>query len=377
MLLEMRDRPRALDVLALDAAGNVVGSVTENGFLSYVDNGDFGGQVDGELWALYAMDDWKVTDTLRLDAGVRRQRTHQSGAAIFRATANLGDPRTLADDSVGGPGVHDPRSETFWATAWTVGVSNDFTPGLSSFARYTSSFRTPTLSNIYTGATQFNAIVARVKEAEVGIKLRGGRSVLSATAFWNRFDPLQENVLLPDATGTFISTPFIARTESYGLELEGSARVGPVFEILGNLTVQRPTLEHLTDAGTGERIGGVEGNQIRRIAKVLGSVTPMLNLSMLGRPAQVYATVYHQGRRFVDNANQTELPAFTTLDAGLIYDPRDELRVQVVGSNLTNEVGLTEGNPRVDTLVGQGTRTAIYARPIFGRTFRASMTYRW
>jgi iron complex outermembrane receptor protein len=98
---------------------------------------------------------------------------------------------------------------------------------------------------------------------------------------------------------------------------------------------------------------------------------------VLGRPRQIYATVYHQGRRFVDNANQTELPAFTTLDAGLVFDPLDELRVQVVGSNLTNEVGLTEGNPRVDTLVGQGTSTAIYARPIFGRTFRVSMTYRW
>ena len=70
MLLEMRDEPRALDVLALDAAGNLVGSVTENGFLSYVDNGDIGGRVDGELRALYAMDDWKVTDNLRLDAGL-------------------------------------------------------------------------------------------------------------------------------------------------------------------------------------------------------------------------------------------------------------------------------------------------------------------
>jgi outer membrane receptor protein involved in Fe transport len=324
------------------------------------------------------MDDWKVNDALRLDAGVRRQRTDQSGTAILRTTQNLGDPQTLADDSVGGPGVRDPRSETFWATAWTVGMNYDFTPSFGGFARYTSSFRTPTLSNMYTGAKQLDPIVARVKEGEIGIKLRSERAALFATAFWNRFDPLQESVLLADAaTGTFISTPFVSQTESYGLELEGSGRVGPVFEVLANLTLQRPRLENLTQLGTGQPIAGVDGNQIRRIAEVLGSITPILNLSLFDRPTQIYATVYHQGRRFVDNANRTELPAFTTLDAGMIYDAGDKLRVQVVGSNLTNEVGLTEGNPRVDTLVGQGTSTAIYARPIFGRTFRVSMTYRW
>jgi iron complex outermembrane receptor protein len=53
------------------------------------------------------------------------------------------------------------------------------------------------------------------------------------------------------------------------------------------------------------------------------------------------------------------------------------LRFQLVGTNLTNKVGLTEGNPRTDALTGQGTGTAIYARPIFGRAIRMSLTYSW
>ena len=47
------------------------------------------------------------------------------------------------------------------------------------------------------------------------------------------------------------------------------------------------------------------------------------------------------------------------------------------GTNLTNTTGLTEGNPRVDTLGGEGTATSTYARPNFGRLFRASLTYGW
>jgi iron complex outermembrane recepter protein len=49
----------------------------------------------------------------------------------------------------------------------------------------------------------------------------------------------------------------------------------------------------------------------------------------------------------------------------------------LMGSNLTNEIGLTEGNPRTDLLIGQGTSNAIYGRPIFGRAFRMSLSYSW
>ena len=61
----------------------------------------------------------------------------------------------------------------------------------------------------------------------------------------------------------------------------------------------------------------------------------------------------------------------------MIVDLDSHLRLQVAGANLTNEIGLTEGNPRTDALVGQGTGDAIYARPIFGRTLRLSLTYSW
>jgi outer membrane receptor protein involved in Fe transport len=79
-----------------------------------------------------------------------------------------------------------------------------------------------------------------------------------------------------------------------------------------------------------------------RLAEVLASVTPLVNLNAFGFPTQLYVTAYHQGRRFVDSANRTQLPAFTTLDAGVIVSPSKRLRVQLVGTNLTSTLGLTE-----------------------------------
>lgn len=378
ILLETRSRPRALDILARDNAGNVLGSVTENGFLDYGDNNDVGGHVDGRLWAVYATDEWKLADRTTLDAGLRYQRAHQSGYAIVRGTQNLGNPQTLADDNVGGPsGIVQNRSETLTGTAWTVGVNHDFSNQFGVFARYTSSFRTPSLSDIYTGATQTPPTNSKVKQVELGTKHRHHDFSAFVTAFWNRFDPLQDSILAADASGTLVSTNFISQTQNYGVELEGSWRPHPMFELFGNVTLQNPKYKNISVLDTGQPIPGVEDNQVRRFSKVLASITPTLNFTAYGHPGKAYATISHQSKKYVDTNNSTILPAYTTLDAGLLYDLDKNLRFQIAGTNLTNKVGLTEGNPRTDAIFGQGTSTAIYARPIFGRAIRASLTYSW
>ncbi len=378
ILLETRNRPRALDVLAFDGAGNVLGSVTENGFLDYGNNRDVGGSVEGRLWAFYATDEWKLTDRTTLDAGLRHQRTRHRGHVNVRATQNLGNPQTLADDNVGGPsGIFENRSERLKGTAWTLGVNHDFSDRFGTFARYTSSFRTPSLGNIYLGATQTPAMNTKVKGIEIGTKHRYPGGFAYVTAFWNRFDPLLDSTLTADPSGNLVTTRFTSETENYGVELEGSWRPNPRFELFGNVTLQRPRYKNMSVLATGQPIPGVEGNQVRRIPQVLASITPTVNFTAFDRPAKAYATVTHQGKKYVDSNNSTKLPGYTTLDAGVIADLNKNLRFQIMGSNLTNKIGLTEGNPRTDPLTGQGTGTAIYARPIFGRAIRVSLTYSW
>ena len=51
--------------------------------------------------------------------------------------------------------------------------------------------------------------------------------------------------------------------------------------------------------------------------------------------------------------------------------------MQVVGDNIFNAKGLTEGNTRTDQLSGQGTADAIYGRPIFGRNVRLVVSKSW
>ena len=79
------------------------------------------------------------------------------------------------------------------------------------------------------------------------------------------------------------------------------------------------------------------------------------------------------GRRFSDVQNQQVLPSYYKVDAGITIDV-GPVQFAVLGDNLTDTIGLTEGNPRVIGAQGGG---AIFARPIVGRSVRFAGTVRF
>lgn len=70
VLLDVQNNARLLDLVAVDAAGNVVSTLTDNGIWRY---GYEWENASGEqtTHAIYLADEWQVTDALRLDAGLR------------------------------------------------------------------------------------------------------------------------------------------------------------------------------------------------------------------------------------------------------------------------------------------------------------------
>jgi len=84
-----------------------------------------------------------------------------------------------------------------------------------------------------------------------------------------------------------------------------------------------------------------------------------------------YGTYEAIGKRYSDLANTQLLPAYATLSAGLRAKVGGYM-LQIAGDNLTNSHGLTEGNPRF--LAGPGAALPD-VRPIFGRSYRVSVSY--
>ena len=117
---------------------------------------------------------------------------------------------------------------------------------------------------------------------------------------------------------------------------------------------------------------GLNGNQIVREPKFHGNVRPTFGDAQI----EAYLRYDFVGKSYVDLFNCTALPSYQTLGFGVSWK-RGQWGVQLVGDNLTEEKGLTEGNTRTDALAGQGSSEAIYGRPLFARNFRLMLSRSW
>ena len=376
-LIEVAGTPRTLDLVAYDAADAEIGRVTDNGVLNYAATLNQGDS-DASMFAIYANDTWEVIDGLRIDAGIRHERYDYEGWGGLTEQVDLGDPATLADDATRGfTGVIVNRDLDTEATNWTVGANYDFSDNVGFYAR-ASHLETP--PNVQ-AAMDVNPnpvyITTIADQFEVGLKLSSGRSYLYATGFYSNFDPLNASFLAYDPTTgrNDVNVPFIGEAQILGVELDGALALTPWFTLNGALTISDPKYKNFESA-TGADPEQVEGNQIVRQSKVYGNIRPSFDFTAGDTDVSIYGRYTYMGKRYVDLYNNTALPAYGTVGAGITLN-RGNWKLQIVGDNLFNEKGLTEGNTRTDSLAGQGSSEAIYGRPIFGRNFRLVVGVDW
>ena len=371
VLLTGEPNARLLDMTLLNGAG-VAQAATLNGFTSGPAF-QVRGYYQGKDYAFYAVDELQVTPQLRLDAGLRWQR-HVVDATLRTSsdggTVNLdGDPNTLYDNSVSllGPDRFIRYRDNAWS--WTVGANYDLTPEIGVFARYSRGNSFPQFDNLreasaaniadHTGL----AATAEVDTYEAGIKVSTGIANLYATVFHNKFDGL--------ATTTLINNVPISSNggaKATGVEVEGMIRPFAGFSLSAAGTWLDATYRGFFTGG-----GAIDntGNRVQRQPKWAWRVTPAYELAIGSLRPSLFATLQYTGDRFSDPENNQLLPHFYQLDAGVAMDISERFRVAVTGNNLTDKLGLTEGNPRI--IGGQGSGP-ILARPILGRSFRFSVS---
>lgn len=371
-LHEVGQDRRRLDLLALDAAGTVLGSVTDNGFLRY---GSYyiGGRAESDRYAVYIADAWQVSEALSIDLGFRNEWYDQTGVRWLTETRNLGDPTTMADDAVQGnsgrTAIYRDKADN---QAWTIGANYEFSRRFAVFSRFTKSFRS---RNVWATVTDSANPDDEITGAELGVKYNSPTFSLFATGFYSDFNRLSiSGPTVNPLTGTNESSTYWGKLKVYGIESEAVWRPVEAFELSGSVTVQRPRQRDLQEGRYGNLGEIYDGKLPSRVPEVIGRVTPTVFFDLGPVPMTFYGTVAHTGRRYVDALNSTKLPAYTVLDLGITARIGD-FDLQGTVTNLTNEIGITEGNPRVDALTGQGTNVVGFGRPIFGRTFRLVGTW--
>lgn len=368
LLLTATPNARRLNLTLAD--GRIV---TRDGFSS----GSFfnvNANYTGEDIALYGVDEFDVTNKLKVDAGIRWQQHTVNGTLENNSAAPAagfdGNPLTLYDN--GDAFLNGTFSTLRYKgdrVSYTVGANYAFTRAIGVFARYSRGNSFPFFDNLRDGIR----VAPRVDTYEGGVKVTSGTANLYLTVFHNDFTGLATTVI---TSGAPIAS--IGGAKATGVEVEGELRPLRGVSIAGSATYLDAKYEKffttVTDAMGNPQSIDLTGNTVQRQPRWQWRVMPAYETSLGGdRRGSVFATIGYYGRRFSDVNNNQVLPSYYKLDAGASLDLNKHLTLSVFGDNLTNSIGLTEGNPR--TLGSQGTGV-ILARPILGRSFRFTAAFK-
>lgn len=320
---------------------------------------------DGRDVAVYAVDEFQLTPELRLDAGLRYQKHSVDGTLENNdfGVDEDGNPATLFNN---GSAVLNGTFSTLRfrgdEVSWTAGANYDVTEDIGVFARYSRGHSFPFFDNLRDGLR----LTQEIDSYEAGVKVSLDAVDLYATLFRNDFEGLTTTVIVSGAP-----VASVGGARATGLEVEGAVRPFEGMTIgFSGTYLDADYRDFFSNGGTVDN----SGNRVQRQPKWQWRVAPAYEATFGSSKATFFTSLAYVGDRFSDVQNQQQLPSYVKWDAGVALDLNDRVQVQLTGDNLTDEIGLTEGNPRVIGSQGAG---AILARPIVGRSFRLSVGYKF
>ena len=292
---------------------------------------------------------------------------------------SLGDDTNLADDNVlTGSGAFTPVDRSFDDWGWTIGANYQFTRYAGVFARYTDTFRLPSAGEYNGNPERTDQRSIPIKMAELGFKYGSPVFDLFATAFYSKFEGVRfTNYRFNEETNQYDDPQVvIADTETLGIELEALVKPVDFFDFAVQATWQDPQYKGFTYTDQAGNLIDYDGNQLIRVPKLALRAVPGGNL--FGGRLRAELEVEHYSDRYPDIANNQTLPSYTQLNINVRGELTENLVLGLNVTNLTDELGLTEGNPRAGSFdSGDANADYFLARPVFGRTIRASLGFKF
>lgn len=366
LLVEVSDRARLLNLVDTSLSPTDQGyAKTYNGVadISWMMRSS---EIKGDVNAFYYNVDVQVSDKLNLNGGLRYDFNTYKG---WVDQGSWGNPSNLDDQGLGNTTADNsmlvsvPRFAQWEYNveklSGTIAANYKFDNSNAVFARYSHGFRSPIEEAIYDNYEDLKSLKPTVtNQYEVGYKLYKPTFDATVIVFSSQLDDIRFSDILANGQ----SENAYGSTKNFGLEVESNVRLlERKLELTLNGTIQDPKFKTMKQNGED-----LEGNTVRRIPKLYFTFTPAVNITKEWR---AYASMNYYGKRYSDNQNRQVLPSFTEFGAGTSYQ-WNKFRFAVDATNIFNEIGLTEGDPRSNNLVGQG---IIMARPIMGAAVRASV----
>jgi outer membrane receptor protein involved in Fe transport len=257
-----------------------------------------------------------INDRLTLDAGLRVEN-HKVSYAVDEGLD--GSSNLVIDES-----------ET--AASYTAGVNYSLNDTMGVFFRLNQGHKMPYFDNYRENQGQFasgNDLLVEVQQYELGYKLSNDLADLFVTGFHTKVDP----AVFVAISGVTQAQSFT--NESTGVEIDSNLYLGN-FSLNVNATLQESTIK-----------GGVnDGNDSQRQPAWQFRLAPSYNFSIGGNSMALYGALSVVDDRYGDNENTVTLEGYEKVDLGAIVNFDNGMKLQLAAENITDEQGVTEGDPR-------------------------------
>ena len=374
---DVTNQSNIYDIVALNSAGAVLGTLSNNGLISYGNWGAGISSYNQNSQSAYVNNEFTWNERLHVDFGLRYEHEEETAASGNSSSMpippGVGGVVQTNPNAFNGTYSYSSGHET--PIHYTAGVNYTLAPNLSVYGRYEHAYQTQGLNPQAAGVILYEAGVTFADYGLIGT-VRAFRTQFDHQTWGGGVDPANPNLNLG----------FFANSDTNGVDVDATYR--PTFEPLqafavhAQATYQDPTFNHVS-TGTitinnvdisSEANAFYNGKTPGRTPNLLYTITPQYDLP--DRLGQVYLRYKYIGRIFADNGDQVVLPGYGVLSVGAIYNITQSATLNVSVDNVTNVVGLTEGNPR-QGFTQQIVNGYFYGRGIVGTTALVSLSYRF
>jgi len=321
--------------------------------------------------AFYLSDSWTIGPWL-LQAGGRIENMNVHQRTCNQSKVDLdGNPLTLYDNTT--PicnGTWDYENYDKTHPSFTAGANYEFNDHMSAYVRANTGGHFDDFDNGIRGTGGNFAPMQKIKNLEAGFKYGSPTLFVDISIYHRLFTGLQYQETT--TSGVPISAISNYGANTHGLDFNGTwspienLHLKLVADYMDGHYTHHNACSPITDVNGNTFCVSFNGAPIQRQPKVRYLFMPSYTLPTSWGSLTGFLTWEHAGQRYEDQTGLQPLGTFHTLGAGLVADVGENWQFRLQGTNLTNAIGLTEGNARI-TGSSAGIGGVLMARPLMGR----------
>lgn len=341
--------------------------------------------------ALYLSDSWKINQWL-LDAAARVEHLSLSQQTTNLSPVQMGSQYDLWDNAVELPnGTYSKEGANTTLPSFSVGANYEFSDHMSAYVRANNGVFFPNFDSVrcqsYNGSYNCPNLLPlnRVTNLEAGFKVQNHYAYIDLSVYNKEFKGLAYQPT--DINFVPLGPVTIYGSTSLGVRIIGS--VNPLagsdlsaakeFKIALNANYENAHYKDYKGCFVYNDINGIlvcgtiNGVQLARLPKFQYRITPSDTQTMGWGTLTEFLTYEHIGQHYQDSTGLNPLGSYYDISAGIVAKVGERWQFRLLGSNITNQIGLTEGNARVG---GNAVQNGVgFGRSIVGREFTLQAKY--